>query len=301
MRLSVVLAVQEGAHRLDAVLTALAADLPSGVEVLVVWPGDDDAVARQVERLTPPERTWLRPLPAPAGALVPALWTHGIERATAPRVALTIVHCVPVAGWLQRLVDIDLSRWAGVGGPIDQRPGSDALGWAIYLQRYAPFASSCSPDALGEVPEIAGDNALYDRAALDAVSGSWDDGFWEPAVHAALRAGGARLAMDPGLRVLHHNGYSARGFCSQRLRHGYRFGRDRALGFRTVTAIAYAAASPAVPLLFGRKVLVRALGLRGARAQLPGALPWLAVFIAAWSLGEISGAHAALWSRAGVR
>lgn len=297
MRLSVVVAVQEGAHRLEAVVGALGAGLPAGVEVLVVWPADDPVARREILALATAERPWLTPLPGPAGALVPRLWTEGLERAAAPRVALTVVHCVPMPGWLDRLLATDMAAWAGVGGPIDQRPGSDSLGWAIYLQRYTPFASAAGPHALSSVSEIAADNALYDMGALDAVRQSWSRGFWEPTVHRALKARGARLAMDPGLGVLHDNGYTAIGFFAQRLRHGFEFGRSRSRSMSPAVAAAYAAASPTVPLLFGRKVLARALGLREARPHLPGALPWLAVFIGAWALGEGLGAHAGLWSR----
>ena len=294
-RLTVVLAVQEGAHRLDAVVGALAAGLPSGVEVIVLWP-EDDGEARHAVGALPPA-PWLVTMPGPARALVPELWALGVQGSRAPRVALTVVHCVPSPGWIDGLLEADLERFAAVGGPIDQRPGSDALGWAVYLQRYAPFASSEGPHQTAAVDEIAGDNALYARSALDAVSGSWSDGFWEPTVHAALLDEGLQLGMDPGLGVLHDNGYSARGFLVQRLRHGYRFGRDRARALEGPVAAAYAAATPAVPLLFGRKVLQRSLRLREARVHLPGALPWLAVYVGAWSLGEILGAHAGVWAR----
>ncbi len=297
MKLSVVLAVQEGAHRLEAVVGALDADRPEGVEVLVVWASDDAPARRAAHALAPSERPWLVLLPASPGSLVPQLWRDGIDKAAAPRVALTIVHCVPQADWLRRILAADLTTWTGVGGPINQRPGSDALGWAIYLLRYTPYASAAGPHALEEVDEIAGDNALYDRTALENVRSSWADGFWEPTVHSALKERGGRLAMDPNLAVLHDNGYTAVGFFVQRIRHGYQFGRSRGLGMTSVIATAYAAASPSVPLLFGRKVLGRALGLREARPHLPGALPWLTVFIGAWALGEVLGAHSALWSR----
>ena len=290
MRLSIILAVQEGAHRLEAVLGALAADLPDGVEVLLAWPRDDGAASRVANAHA--AMGWLVPMQGGSGALVPELWALGIRAARSPRVALTVVHCVPPPGWVQRLLDADLTTWAGLGGPIDQRPGSDSLGWAIYLQRYTPFASAASPHGVEQVDDIAADNALYDRAALNDVADSWAEGFWEPTVHAALRARGRQLACDPALVLLHDNGYSALGFIRQRLHHGFRFGRDRARAMPPVLGAAYAAATPTVPLLFGRKVLTRALRLREARPHLPGALPWLAVFVGAWALGEVLGAQA---------
>ena len=182
--------------------------------------------------------------------------------------------------------------WAALGGPIDQRPGSDDLGWAIYLLRYTGVATESVGSGTASFTGVAADNAVYSRAALSAVSNTWEDGFWEPTVHDALRAAGQLIGLDPALAVLHDNGYSARGFVLQRLLHGYRFGRDRARRHGPLTAGLYAAASPAVPLLFGRKVVARALGLREARRHLPGALPWLLVFLAAWSAGEVLGAQA---------
>ena len=290
--LSIVLAIQEGTHRLDAVVGALAFDLPPGVEVLLVWAADDAEAGRAARALASPERPWLRMEAAPSNSLVPDLWAHGIPRTTAPRVALTVVHCVPPRGWIDRLLRADLRTWAALGGPIDQRPGSDDLGWAIYLLRYAGVATESVGSGTASFTGVAADNAVYSRAALSAVSNTWEDGFWEPTVHDALRAAGQLIGLDPALAVLHDNGYSARGFVLQRLLHGYRFGRDRARRHGPLTAGLYAAASPAVPLLFGRKVVARALGLREARRHLPGALPWLLVFLAAWSAGEVLGAHA---------
>ncbi len=289
MKLSIVLAVQGGSRRLPAVLDRLEAQVTSSVEVLVVY-ADGDSEAAHAVRSSP--RAWAAPLSAPSRSLIPDLWARGIRAALADRVALTVVHALPGPQWVAGLLATDLNGHAGVGGPIRQGAAEDGVSWAIYLQRYAPFG----PDAVGSTPraveEIAGDNAVYDRTLLRAVSQSWDDGFWELAVHAALRARGARLAVDPALWVEHRNGYPAWEFAAQRLRHGLRFGRDRSAAMSLPRRAAYRALSPAIPALFGRKLVGRALGCREARGHLVAATPWMIAFLLAWSVGEAVGALA---------
>ena len=99
----------------------------------------------------------------PVDTLVPRLWSEGISRATGQAVALTTTQFVPDDRWLDRLNAVDLDRWAGVGGPIDNDPQASALNWAIFFLRYSAFAP---PLPAGETGEIAADNAVYDREAI---------------------------------------------------------------------------------------------------------------------------------------
>ena len=49
------------------------------------------------------------------------------------------------------------------------------------------------------------------------------------------------------------------------------------------------ALSPLAACYFAAKVVGRGLASPGLRWRLPGSLPWLVPFIAAWSLGELTG------------
>jgi hypothetical protein len=280
-RLSIAIAVHGGVERLPALLAALRPQWRSDVEVLVCHPSGCGAaeICRGAE--------WVTPVEAPAGSLAPELWRDGILRANAPRVALTVAHCVPGPGWIERLCAADLDTWAGIGGAIEDPPDSDARGRAVFLLRYLRYAP---PFAFHEAREIPGDNAVYARLALLEHAKAFAEGFWEPEIHARLRRQGRRLALDPELRVTHRNGYGTLAFARQRIAHGRRFGRDRARPLPRSRRLLLALAAPAVPLLLGSRILRAAWQRPGGRWPLLLALPHLSLFLAAWALGEALGA-----------
>jgi len=288
MRLCVVVAVQGGTHLLAPLLARLDSQMEHGVEVVLAYATGDTASEQAIEALP---RPWARKVSGPQNAMVPQLWASAIRTTQGCRVALTTVHCQPGSRWVAQVLGANLDEHAGVGGPIEQGEGSDSVGWAIYFQRYTPFSTEALGRSAREAEEIAGDNAVYDRALLDEVAPSWRTGFWEVDVHAALKKKGHRLAFDPGMGLQHFNGYTASQFAMQRLRHGFEFGRTRSSAMHGARQWLYRGLSPAIPLLFGRKVISRALSHTSARPHLKQAAPWLLTFLLAWSLGEALGAQ----------
>ncbi|HEY3253886.1 MAG TPA: hypothetical protein VGJ91_08070 [Polyangiaceae bacterium] len=287
-QLSIVIAVQGGSSRLEQVLDALDVQCPPEVEVLVCFAAEES----EVPRICQGRR--VRLVAGARSALIPELWRDGISAATGERVALSIGHCRPASDWVKKLRDADLATFAAVGGALENEPESDALGWAVYILRYARFAP---PFARVETPDLPGDNALYDRTALLPHAAAFADGFWEPEIHALLLKDGRRLLLDPTLLSIHANGYRALAFAKQRLRHGARFGLDRARSMSLPRALAQIALYPLVPAVFGAKVLSQAWKRPSLRAHLPAALPHLALFVNAWSLGELGGTARALVER----
>jgi len=240
----------------------------------------DDFVARQF-----PEVQLIRNGMA---RLVPELWGLAIPLARAPLVALTTAHCIPDHNWLASAVSVAAAHpeYAAFGGPIDAPHGGAPADWALYFARYAAFMPPVSD---GPCTEIAGDNAVYRRAAIDE---HWPDrsaGFWETLVHHRLRASGARLALTPELRVRSARGAAPWAFAGVRFRHGRHYGTTRPdLGRRARAG--RIAAAPLLPL-----VLLGRIGQRIARhrpdwrAHYIRSLPWLSLFLGAWSAGEASG------------
>jgi hypothetical protein len=279
--LSIVLAVHGGGWRLPEVLRALERQA-EGAEVLVAHapgePGVADALAAA---------PWARGLEATRRCLTPELWRDGMLAARGARVALTVVHCRPAADWVARLRAADLLTHAAVGGSIDADPVSDGLGWAAWILRYVRHAPT---QPARESTDLAGDNVVYDRAAVMAHAGTFADGFWEPRVHARLRDAGARLLFDPALRVIHCNGYTPGELLSQRYHHGRQYGFERAAGMTPVRRLAYALAAPAAPVVFLVKLLRQGAGQELARRHLLRALPCLLALLSAWGAGEAAGA-----------
>jgi hypothetical protein len=229
-----------------------------------------------------------------SGALTPELWRDGILAASGERIALSIVHCRPGPRWVDALLGADLTQYCGVGGRLMNDPGSDAVGWAIFIMRYLRYAL---PQQRHETYDIPGDNAVYDRASLLQHRGAFAHGFWEPEVHRLLRAEGRRLLFDPDLRTTYYNGYRVQEFAGQRHRHGVQFGFDRARQMPAPKRWAYLAASPAIPLVFGARIVRGAWRSPDAQPHLLRALPYLGLFLCAWALGEAQGILRALFER----
>jgi hypothetical protein len=280
--LSVVLAVQGGHQKLEGVLAELDRQIGSATDVEVIVAYD----AAEEKHLVATTYPWLVMCRGSDGALIPHLWRDGIDRARGERIALTIVHCRPAPGWLNRLRSADLTSFAAVGGGFENAPDADAMGWAIHLLRYLGH----TPPFEGRVTlDVAGDNAVYDKKELQRHQAAFREGFWEPEVHALMGKAGAQLKVDPELVSIHDNGYPLLGFALQRYRHGTRFGRDRARAMSRPRRLAQLCASPLVPLVFGSKIARRAISRGDVRPHLLPALPYLLIFLHAWALGELRG------------
>jgi hypothetical protein len=152
----------------------------------------------------------------------------------------------------------------------------------VYFARYSAYLPPIEPRM---VDDVAGDNAAYRRAALDAVRDTWRAGFWEIDVHRALRARGQTLALVPDMTTRFTGGVSLRAMARQRWRHGRQYGATRrgSRVFRIMT-------SPAIPLVLALRIIRRVRTKRPDwMPQVWRSLPALLVLIGAWSAGEIVG------------
>lgn len=279
--LSIVVAVQGGAERLNSVLGALEAQIAPDVEVLVPYAAEEPGVPEACASYP-----FARPLRGAQGALIPELWRDGIDAARGSRVALSVVHCRPARDWVERLRAADLETHAGIGGSFVNTPGADALGWAVFLLRYLRYTPEAPSKETGDLP---GDNALYDRDAVLQYRDAFREGFWEPEVHALMLKDGKRLLFDPGLESVHANGYRTKEFVLQRFRHAVRFGRSRRRAMSAPRRALQVALAPAVPLIFGSKIVRGAWSQPAFRQPLVRSLPYLALFLHAWAAGELVG------------
>lgn len=285
--LSIVVAVKDGVANVPALLAALE-DRGQDVEIIFACAGSvpDEAAGDSVSTFALPSET-----------LVPALWSEGIARARGDRVALTTAQFVPDNSWLARLVEADLKRWVGIGGAIDNDPGSSFHNWAIFFLRYSAFAP---PLTAGKTEEIAADNAIYDRAAILAHPDLLAQGFWEPSFHRRFHVDGRNLALDPGLVVVHHGTVSVRNFARQRHLHGRVYGIERAQRSGLGRNLLLLLSSPLVPPLLLARIVARVARRPRFRGKLFPSLPWLLRFTFAWGSGEAIGYASMLRQRMGA-
>lgn len=281
--LSVVVAVTHAGETPHACLTQLLRQAEGRPVQIIVVEASTGGAVRDVSE-SPARITRLQASPQ---CLVPQLWSLGIEHASAPIVALTIGQCVPDAHWIDAVLHAAATHaeCAGFGGPIDGPEHGRWRDWAVYFSRYSAFLP---PLESGPAVELAGDNAAYRKSALQAC-GSLAAGFWETLVHHRLRALGWTLWLAGDMRVRLGPCPSAWLFCRERYRHGRYFGSTRP-GSSLAVRVARIATAPALaPFLIAR------IGARVARRRRDWlfryvlALPWLAVFVACWSAGEVAG------------
>lgn len=276
--LSVVVAVQYAQQNLPEIIRVLDCAQHHEVEFLVCYTDADP----DVPNLLAAARA-TRLVQSASGSLIPHLWRDGILAAQGEYVAITTAHCIPDGDWLDNLQQVNWDGVAGVGGVIENHPDSSARDWAVHLLRYVAFSP---PQAARRLHEIAADNAVYRRELILRQADLLPQGFWEPSFHARFRAAGFALALDPRLRVIHRNRYTAWQFFGQRFAHGRAFGRARAGTLPLVKQMLLVALSPLLPLVFLRKIMAAASANPYTQKQLPRALPWLLFFLLGWGLGE---------------
>jgi len=288
IKLSIVVGVQHAQDNVVEILGALAPGLHPQVELLFCYTAADPGVPALVAA-----QPQVRVVRGPAGSLIPHLWRDGIMAARGERVATITAHCVPTADWVDRLIAADIDNTA-VGGVIENDANADAKARAVFLLRYAAFAP---PETKRYVPDLAADNAVYRRSDLLRHDDLLRLGFWEPSFHSRFRAEGIRLLLDPALRIIHRNCYTAREFVAQRFAHGKEFGLSRGRGRSLARRLLLIFLAPGIfPVLMYRRVT----GSRQKpelRKQLKGAWVWLAIFTLAWAAGETCGYFTSLKGR----
>jgi len=276
--LSIVIAVWRDLAGLSQCLESLDDQCDTDVEVIVVStepiPVEISARFSQTQ--------WCE---LAAEALIPMLWARGMSLATGELIAITTSQFRPAADWVAQIrAAHDRLSAPAIGGAIDPPEGRGATAWATYFLRYSQYLRYRDEQV---VDELAADNASYKRGILspDALH----HGFWELEFHRQLQAAGEFLVYVSRIRVRQQASYGFWGFVSQRLRHGRKFGRDRARTWGLARRAAYLCAFPLIPIILLGKIVTR-IG-RGGRyfGQLAAALPVLCCFIAAWALGEAWG------------
>ncbi|MDP8924272.1 MAG: hypothetical protein M3O34_15535 [Chloroflexota bacterium] len=251
----------------------------AGAQIVLVGPGADPRWARGSEVVVEV---------AERAALTPELWARGIVRSRGQAVALTISECLPAAGWVPAILTAlgDAAEAAAVGGVLELDPRGTPADWALYFLRYSAYMP---PMRRGPAREVAADNAVYRRAALDRYPESWRAGFWEPSVHAQFHRDGLAIVLDPRVVVMHRHSLSPAAFSRQRFVHGRAFGAARFGAAPPTVRALRTLAAPVAGVVLGGRVAARVLARKRHRLRLLASAPFLAWFIACWIVGEATG------------
>ena len=258
-----------------ACLAALHGQAAPGVEVLLVEDAPEPSLDAGVSRR----------LVVP-GALVPELWAEGIRQATGRLVGLLAGGVVPDPDWVALTLELHKGGAAAFGGAVEPGAGMRLVDWAVYFCRYAPYMRPVPADADLEIPA---DNASYDGDILRRYAHLYEDAFFEPFVHRAMRADGCELRFDPSRAVRVARGAGAAAFCRQRFRHGREHGRLRSAGLPRAAVLASAATAPLVPLVMTLRAARQVAARRRHVARFAAVAPLVLGFYTCWAAGELLG------------
>jgi hypothetical protein len=232
----------------------------------------------------------VRLVDCPADMALPEMRTLAFEASSAPIVAVTEDHCVPVAGWARTVAaafNEGGPEVVAVGGSVVNGVTDTGLDWATYLCEYSFFSP---PVAQGDSPILPGMNVAYRRAALErAPRELLISGFWETTLHPLLLQEGGRFVSLNELVMLHKKRFSWGLFASQRFIYSRYFAGLRFGGAALPTRLAAAVASLALPPLLLLRA-VKAARSKGLAREMLRASPYLVPLYMIWAVGESVGA-----------
>lgn len=280
--LTVVVPSVNGWADLEGCLATLEAErAATALEVLVVDRCGDDLRARVARRFP-----WATVVPAAPESSIPELRAIAFDRAAADTVAVIEDHVQVPPGWAREIVAAR-RRAAVVGGAVRNGAGERLIDRAAF---YGEYAHLMPPLAAGAAASVAGNHVAYDRALLAAHRETYRAGRWEDHLHAAIRAAGVPLAVEPRLVVAHCQRSTLGGYVAQRYHFARSFAAGRAAAFTSPRrAVVGLAACGLVPPL----VLARTLGRLAAKgvgaAEIARCLAPLALFAVVTGVGEAIG------------
>ena len=276
----------EDADRVLETLAGFGPSIASGACEIVIVDRLQDCISARIERDYPLARL----IPCCTDTTLPEMRTIAFEASRGAILAVTEDHCIPCADWVQT-VSLAFAQSGpevvAVGGSVVNGVTDTRLDWATFLCEYSSFLP---PVAEGLSECLPGMNIAYRRSTLAAVPREQlAVGFWEVTLHPDLIRNGARFISLNELVMTHKKRISWRLFASQRFAYSRYYAGSRLRHAGLPKRVAVALTSLALPpVLLWR--MAKAAKFKGSAGTFCAALPWLALFVVIWSLGESVGA-----------
>lgn len=208
----------------------------------------------------------------------------GVRAATAPIVYVGETHIFPEPGWAEALIEAHAGPWgAVVPGFGNANPGG-ALSWAAFLGDYGAWLSVLPQRELTWVPTY---NTAYKRAALLELEPLETMLTTGDALIIGLRGSGERFAFEPSARVSHANIARPRDWIVERYVGGLLTAHSRLQSWSWGRRLAYAAASPLIPIVCLARIRRGVAAARRAGAVSRGMYPALVAGAFISAAGEL--------------
>lgn len=279
--LSVVVPSVNGWDDLLPCLTALDAERRS-VRLQVLLP---ERCGESVRALVAGQFPDVEVLPVQADTPIPAMRAMAFDRAQARSVAVIEDHVIVPPGWAH---DLLLARESAdvVGGAVQNLATEHLVDRAAFLCEYSQLMP---PLPAGTSDSLAGNNVVYDRALLERHREATHAGRWEDHLHRALQADGVRLICRPEIVVGHRKHYSIGEYLAQRYLYARSYAGARVEAEGPLRRGFFGAGAFALPPILFWRIVSRSLRKVPDRLAVWSAMPLLALFVSAWTAGEIVG------------
>jgi hypothetical protein len=216
---------------------------------------------------------------------------RGAREATAPIIVYSEDHCYPDPGWAEALLAAHREPHAAIGPAVRNANPESLVSWADLLMGYGPWIA---PGRGGVVTLLPGHNSSYKRDVLltygpelDALMEAETVLFWD------LQRRGHTLYFEPRAIVAHVNFSRLSIWFPVQWDTSRSFSAMRALAWSYPRKLAFALASPLIPLLrltrIVRSALRNGLGLTSVAKVLPLLMAGLTVDAAAQATGTLAG------------
>jgi len=295
VRLSVVVTVVDGGSTLEACLHGLRAQKgPPSMQVIIPFDDSISDVGGLSDRFPNFEFLPLGSFPfekslrSPAGQheLYDRRRSAGLRAARGEIVGILEDRGIPDPDWAALVDTLHSSPYAVIGGAVEC--GVDrTLNWAVYFCDFGRYQLPFNPGPRSYVTDV---NISYKREALEKTRHLWSERFHETTVNWALTRSGETLLLTPDLVVRQERENLRFGaVLLERFAWGRLFAYTRVRECSSAKRAAYACLAPVLPLL----LFVRHSRMQAQKRVRFGTFvrvsPLVAIFLAAWSLGELLG------------
>ncbi len=279
--ISIIIPSVNGWQDLEGCLHATMAQIGGiATEIIVL-----DRVGETVRQPLQEQYPQVRLLEAPAETSIPALRALGFQAAQAEIVGVLEDHIIVPRDWVQCMLAVHRDGGQVVGGAIDNAARERLIDWAAFLCEY----HHCLAPMAGPASWVPGNNVTYRRKVLERFRDVIRRERWEDHLHEAMRRSGVRLEMRPDIRVGHKKHYTASEYVTQRYFYARSYAGMRVEEAGWMRRLAYGLAASALPPLLLSRIVTCVLKAGRHKRELVMSLPFLWLFVMAWSFGETVG------------
>lgn len=217
---------------------------------------------------------------------IPRMRELAFERASADVVGVIEDHVLVPPDWALRMLASHREGAQVVGGAVANAATMRVVDWAAFLCEY----SHClAPASEGPATWLTGNNVTYRRDLLERFAATLRRGYWEDALHDAIRDAGVALTCRPDIVVGHKRHYSAWEYTRQRYLYSRAYAAMRLERAGSTHRLARGVAALALPPLVLWRIVRNVVRSGRHRMQLSLSLPLLVLFASAWGWGEAVG------------